>query len=110
LGLVEMTRKRTRDTLTRIMCSSCPYCEGAGRIKSTMTVCYEIVRELIKVISREKVQKIFVYAHPEVSALLCGEDIDIIENLETKFDKAIIIRSENNYHIEQYEIFPQDYA
>ncbi|HAZ12031.1 MAG: ribonuclease G [Bdellovibrionales bacterium GWA2_49_15] len=110
LGLVEMTRKRTRDTLTRIMCSACPYCEGAGRIKSTLTVCYEIVRELNKIIVREKVQKIFVYAHPEVSALLCGEDIDIIENLETKFDKAIVIRSENNYHIEQYEIFPQDYA
>jgi len=109
LGLVEMTRKRTRDTLTRTMCEACPYCEGSGRVKTTLTVSYEIVRELLKMVGRPKVHKIFVYAHPEVSARLCAEDLDIIENLENKFDKSIIIRSENNYHVEQYEIFPQDH-
>lgn len=109
LGLVEMTRKRTRDTLTRVMCESCPYCEGTGSVKSTLTVCYELVRELTKVLKNAKGSKVFIYAHPEVTAQLCGEDLDMIETLEETFGKSLLIRSENNYHIEQYEIFPQDY-
>ena len=52
LGLIEMTRKRTKDTLTRLMCSPCPYCEGTGRVKSVTTVCYELIRELFNVINR----------------------------------------------------------
>jgi len=109
LGLVEMTRKRTRDTLTRVMCEACPYCEGTGRVKSTLTVCYELIRELLKVLAKAKGQKVSIFAHPEVTAQLCGEDLDIIESLEEKFSKSLLIRSENSYHIEQYEIFPQDY-
>lgn len=109
LGLVEMTRKRTRDTLTRIMCEPCQYCEGTGRVKSTATVCYELIRELMKVLSKFSGNKILIYAHPEVTASLCNNDLDIIDTLEEKFGKSLVIRSENNYHIEQYEIFPQDY-
>ncbi len=109
LGLVEMTRKRTRDTLTRVMCTPCPYCEGSGVVKSTLTVCYELVRELMKVLKQNpKGNKVYIYAHPEVTAQLAGSDLDMIETVEEKFGQSVIIRSENNYHIEQYEIFPQD--
>jgi ribonuclease G len=76
-------------------------------VKSTLTVCYELVRELTKIIQNCDGNKIFIYAHPEVTAQLCGEDIDFIETLENQFGKSLLIRSENNYHIEQYEIFPQ---
>jgi ribonuclease G len=109
LGLVEMTRKRTRDTLTRLMCKHCPYCEGTGIIKSPRTVSYELIRELAKVAKNCEGQKIFIYAHPEVTAELCGANSELIEILEKTIDKPIIIRSENNYHIEQYEIYPQEY-
>jgi ribonuclease G len=110
LGLVEMTRKRTRDTLTRVMCEHCPYCEGTGRVKSTLTVSYELVRALYKVLGKSKnFKKVFIYAHPEVTARLAGEDLDVIEDLEKKFGTSLLIRSENNYHIEQYEIFPQEF-
>ena len=109
LGLVEMTRKRTRDTLSRIMCEPCPYCEGTGRVKSTLSVCYELIRELNKVLAKSKGTKVSIYAHPEVTATLTGEDFDLIETLEEAFGKSILIRSENSYHIEQYEIFPQEY-
>lgn len=109
LGLVEMTRKRTRDTLTRLMCTGCPYCEGTGVVKSTVTVCYELVRELMKVIKKSEANKVFIYAHPEVTARLCSEDAEMVETLEETFGKQLVIRSENNYHIEQYEIFPQEY-
>ena len=109
LGLVEMTRKRTRDTLTRVMCRSCPYCEGTGKVKSTLTVCYELVRELTKTLKKSKGAKVYIYAHPEVTDHLCSEDLDMIEMLEETFGRSLIIRSENNYHVEQYEILPQDY-
>lgn len=109
LGLVEMTRKRTRDTLTRVLCQACPYCEGTGQVKSTLTVCYELVRELIKALVKSAGNKVFIYAHPEVTARLCDQDFDFIESLEETYGKSIQIRSENNYHIEQYEIFPQEY-
>jgi len=109
LGLVEMTRKRTRDTLTRLMCTGCPYCEGTGVVKSTVTVCYELVRELMKVIKKSEGNKVFIYAHPEVTARLCSEDAEMVETLEETFGKQLVIRSENNYHIEQYEIFAQEF-
>ena len=104
LGLVEMTRKRTQDTLTRIMCNPCPYCEGSGRVKSTLTICYEIIREVTKMLKKHQVDKIFLYAHPEVSAKLCSDETDIIELVEQRYGKAIIIRAENSYHLEQYEL------
>ncbi len=105
LGLVEMTRKRTRDTLTRVMSQTCPYCEGTGHIKSTMSVCYDVIRELIKVLKKTESKKIQIFAHPEVTARLAGEDLDMVEMLEDQYGKTLIIRSENNYHPEQYEIF-----
>ena len=108
IGIVEMTRKRTRDTLTRIMGSQCPYCEGTGRVKSIVTVCYELIRELFKVLNKFSGQKVHIFAHPEVSARLCDSDLDIINWVDENLSKSLIIRSENNYHIEQYEIFPQD--
>ncbi|MBF0313005.1 MAG: Rne/Rng family ribonuclease [Oligoflexia bacterium] len=109
LGLIEMTRKRTRETLPRILCNSCPYCEGTGRVKSPTTVCYDLIRELIKVVKKAKGQKIYVYAHPEVSAQLSGKELDIIETLEEQYSKTFIIRAENNYHIEQYDIYAQEF-
>lgn len=108
-GLVEMTRKRTRDTLIRTMCRPCPYCEGSGRVKSIMTVCYELVREVVKALKKTTGSKVSIYAHPEVTARMCSEDLELIETLESAFSKTIQIRSENNYHVEQYEIFAQDY-
>lgn len=108
LGLVEMTRKRTRDTLVRTMCEPCSYCEGTGVVKSVTTVCYEVLREITKTMKKSKGSKISVFAHPEVSAQLTSEDFLIIETLEEKFGKHLAIRADNSYHVEQYEIFGQD--
>lgn len=107
LGLVEMTRKRTRDTLTRILCEPCHYCEGTGRVKTVLTVCYELVRELTKALknSQTNLKKISIFAHPEVTARLCGEDLDFIDALEEMYGINLQIRSENSYHVEQFEIF-----
>ncbi len=105
LGLVEMTRKRTRDTLTRLISEPCPYCEGTGKVKSVNSICYEIVREIIKKMKTSKSPSISVFTHPEVSAQLTGQDFEIIEQLEELHGKQLSIRADNSYHIEQYEIF-----
>ena len=105
LGLVEMTRKRTRDTLTRVMCEPCPYCEGSGIVKSVTTVCYEVLREIAKTMKKSKGPKVSVFAHPEVSAQLTSEEFVLIETLEESSGKQLVIRADNSYHIEQYEIF-----
>lgn len=104
LGLVEMTRKRTRDTLVRTMCEPCPYCEGVGRVKSVETVTYEVIRELQKVLKRSSANKVTIFAHPEVCAKL-STDFGIIDTFEEAFNKTILVRADNNYHSEQYEIY-----
>jgi ribonuclease G len=108
LGLVEMTRKRTRDTLTRIMCEPCPYCEGTGQVKSPLSVCYEVVREVSKVCRKSQAVKVSLFAHPEVCARLSSEDFSLIELIEEQYQKSLVVRSENSYHVEQYEIFAHE--
>jgi ribonuclease G len=108
LGLVEMTRKRIRDTLIRTMCKPCPYCEGVGRVKSVESVGYEIMRELIKTLKKSTANKITVFAHPEVCAHLTSENISVVELIEESYQKNLLIRADNNYHIEQYEIYIHD--
>ncbi|MBL7665067.1 MAG: Rne/Rng family ribonuclease [Bacteriovoracaceae bacterium] len=108
LGLVEMTRKRTRDTLIRMMCEPCPYCVGTGKVKSAESVCYDLLRELNKIVRKAQSNKISVFSHPEVSAKLTN-DMGIIETIEELYDKQIVIRADNNYHIEQYEIYSHDF-
>lgn len=105
-----MTRKRTRDTLVRTMCEPCPYCEGVGRIKSVETVSFEIIRELQKVMKRATAPKITLFAHPEVCSKLSSEDFGIIEMLEETYSKTLLVRADNNYHAEQYEIYAPESA
>jgi ribonuclease G len=105
LGLVEMTRKRTRDTLIRTMCTFCPYCEGGGRVKSVETVGYEIIRDVTKTLKRTKANKLTIFAHPEVCARLSSEEFGFIDMIEEAFQKTLLIRADNSYHIEQYELY-----
>lgn len=108
LGVVEMTRKRTRDTLSRLMCEPCSYCEGVGRVKSVQSVCFEIIREVVRTAKKTQSLKISVFAHPEVSARLGSEDMGILDFIENDFQKNVYIRADNSYHIEQYEIVTSD--
>ncbi len=100
-----MTRKRTRDTLIRTMCTFCPYCEGGGRVKSVETVGYEIIRDVTKTLKRTKANKLTIFAHPEVCARLSSEEFGFIDMIEETFQKTLLIRADNSYHIEQYELY-----
>jgi ribonuclease G len=103
LGLVEMTRKRSRENITQLLCEACPYCEGNGIIRSKYTVIMEIYRELLKELPKRR-RKAIIYVHPVIAELLYGESENVIEELEKKFKKRVVIKTSTVLHQEQYEI------
>jgi ribonuclease G len=104
LGLVQMTRKRTRESLTRTLCEQCPYCEGKGFIKSNTTMCYEILRAISRHIADDGSPCIRVNAHPEVVKLLFEEESDQLDELQRKYSTKIQLSPDPNLYQEQYEI------
>jgi ribonuclease G len=104
LGLVEMTRKRTRENISRILSEPCPYCDGGGSIKSKTTVCYDIFREIERTSSELGGRSIMVEAHPEVADLLYEEERAGIEELERKLRKKIVVKGKSALHQEQFNI------
>lgn len=104
LGLVEMTRKRVRESIGRLMCEPCFYCEGRGYIKSKTTVCHEIFRELRREMLDIRGTKAMVSVHPQVADLLYDEERRGLEDLEKKFKKRITVRAKPGFHQEQFEI------
>jgi ribonuclease G len=104
LGLVEMTRKRVRENISRMMCEPCSYCEGRGYIKSKITVCHEIFRELRREMLDVRGTKATVTVHPQVADLLYDEERRGLEELEKKFKKRITVRAKPGFHQEQFEI------
>ena len=103
LGLIEMTRKRSRESINQMLCEPCPYCEGNGIIRSKDTVIMEIYRELIKELPKRR-RKLTLYVHPVIAELLYGESEQIIEELEKSFKKKVVIKTVNSLHQEQYEV------
>ena len=104
LGLVEMTRKRTRENISRILGETCPYCEGAGLVKSKTTVCYEIFREIERTSSELGGHNIMVEVNPEVADLLYEEERAGVEELEKKLRKKVVIKGKTGFHQEQFNI------
>ncbi|RLA94654.1 MAG: Rne/Rng family ribonuclease [Deltaproteobacteria bacterium] len=104
LGLVEMTRKRTREDLVGYLTEPCFYCEGKGFLKSKLTICYEILREIKKEAAKIPGNKIFVAIHPEIAEIIYEEERNYLEELENQIRKKIIIKVKENLHIEQFEI------
>ncbi len=106
LGLIEMTRKRTRESIGRVLCEPCFYCEGEGHLKSLQTVCYEILRELERERNDLFGRDVMVMAHPEVAARFCDEERAYLEHIEEQLQARIQVKGEKSLHIEQYEIEP----
>jgi ribonuclease G len=104
LGLVEMTRKRVRESIGRMMCEACPYCEGRGYVKSKTTICHEIFRELRREMLDIRGTKALLTVHPQVADLLYDEERRGLEELEKKFKKRVTVRAKPGFHQEQFEI------
>lgn len=104
LGLVEMSRKRTREDLLRALCEPCSYCEGRSYLKSPTTICYEIFREIRRSAASSSSSKIMVTVNSSVANLLYDEERQGIDELENRYKKKIIIKADPNLHQEQYDI------
>ena len=105
LGLIEMTRKRTRESLNRLLCEPCYYCEGEGYLKSRKTICYHIYRDIQRASGEMTAKRITLIIHPEIAELLLGEEHGLLDLLEEALKKEVMIRPDPQFHIEQYEIY-----
>ncbi len=104
LGLIEMTRKRTKESIGRVLCESCFYCDGEGHLKSRRTVCYEILRELTREKQEHFGKNIMVTVHPEVASRFYDEERSALERVEESLHARIAVKGESSFHIESYEI------
>lgn len=104
LGLIQLTRKRTRPSLDRTLTRPCPHCHGSGKIKSLPTICLEIRRQLLDLNQKNPVAQISLMVHPEVSHYLQGPFRDLMRELEEIHGLEIILRENPLFHHEQYEI------
>lgn len=104
LGLVEMTRKRTRESLERVMCEPCAVCEGKGSVKSAETVCYEIFREILREAKTYETAELMVLASQSVIDRLLDEDSATVADLEKLSGKTIRFQVETIYAQHQYDV------
>jgi Rne/Rng family ribonuclease len=104
LGLIEMTRKRTRDTMVRALCDSCTHCEGKGYIKSKQTVAYEVLRDIEREGIDREVTKILIQAHPDVIDNLAIDERDSLDQLERRYRKQVYLQAVTDFHLEQFEV------
>jgi ribonuclease G len=103
-GLVEMTRKRVRESIVQYLCQECPYCEGKGYVKSRETVAYEILRELLREVEAMPGQEIMIQANPSVVEVLDEQERESLRNLERGFGRRIRLMPNRSFHVEQYEL------
>jgi ribonuclease G len=104
LGLVEMTRKRTRESLAHILCEPCVACQGRGELKTAQTVCYEILRELLREARQFNARELRVLAAPKVIEMLLDEESQSLANLSDFIGKPISLLAELNYSQESFDI------
>jgi ribonuclease G len=104
LGLVEMTRKRTRESLVQLLTEPCPTCEGAGVVKSVTTVAYELMREVRRSGTLVDNDKIDIEASPRVAEVLQREERAYLDSLEKRFQKQIEVVAQKGWKPDQYRV------
>jgi len=104
LGLVEMTRKRNRESLEHILCQTCPSCAGRGFVKSPETVCHEIFREILRQHAQSDFQELLVLAGPEVVERLLDEECASMDELGKLTNTPIRLQSESFHSPDQFDV------
>ena len=103
-GLVEVTRKRSRANLERLLTQPCPYCSGRGRIKSVATICLNLRKELLNLRGRTGNSELLLRVHPEISRALQQEERAILDELERSLGVHILIQSDPELHHERFDV------
>jgi len=104
LGLVEMTRKRTRESLAHMLCEPCPTCEGRGQVKTARSVCYDILREILRESRQFNPKEFRVVASASVVEMLLDEEGQHLAGLSDFIGKPISLSAESAMNPEQYDI------
>jgi len=104
LGLVEMTRKRTRESLAHVLCEPCPTCQGRGEVKTAQTVCYEILREIVREARQFNAREYRILASQQVIDLFLDEESQALAQLSDFIAKPISLQVETMYNQEQYDV------
>ncbi|MBL8679433.1 MAG: Rne/Rng family ribonuclease [Myxococcales bacterium] len=107
LGLIEMTRKRTRESLGRQLYEPCFYCDGTGHTSSRLTIAYEVLRQIRRERDQLKGYTIVVHAHPAVADALKHEAKEAFEEAQRRYQRRIVVMSKPEYHIEQFDLSGQ---
>jgi ribonuclease G len=104
LGGVEMTRKRTRESLEHLLCEPCRSCQGRGFLKTAQTVCYEIFREIVRQSRQFATRELLILAHPDVVECLLDEESAAMAELEAQIGRPIRLQAEALYGVDQYDV------
>jgi ribonuclease G len=104
LGLVEMTRKRTRESLAHVLCEPCPVCAGRGELKTAQTICYEILREILRTERQFGAKEYRILASQKVIDLFLEEEAGALTMLGDFIAKPISMQVETAYNQEQYDV------
>jgi ribonuclease G len=104
LGLVEMTRKRTRESLAHVMCEPCPTCQGRGEVKTAQTVCYEILREILREARQFNAREYRIIGSQQVVDMFLDEESQALAMLSDFIAKPISMQVETMYSQEQYDV------
>jgi len=104
LGLVEMTRKRTRESLAHVLCETCPTCGGRGEVKAARTVCYEILREILRESRQFSAREFRILAAQVVIDLFLEDESQSLAMLEEFIGKPLSMQAESSYSQEQFDI------
>ncbi len=104
LGLVEMTRKRTRESLEHLLCAACPSCEGRGFVRTPETVCHEIFREIVRQSRQFQSKELLILAHQNVVDRLLDEESAVLAELEHQVGRPIRLQVEALYGFDQYDV------
>jgi|CXWL01.1.fsa_nt_gi ribonuclease G len=103
-GLVEITRKRSRTNLERLLTQPCPHCQGSGRIRATETICMNLRRDLLRQRDRPRERELLLRVHPDISRALQQEEREVLLELERVLGVEILIQSDPTLHHERYDV------
>jgi len=103
-GLIIITRKRVKSSLERTLTEPCPYCSGTGTIKTSATICYDILTEVKKVSADLDGYSLVLRVNPEIARALKDESLSVFKELETTVGRPVTIRSDDQLHHEQFDL------
>jgi len=106
-GLIVVTRKRVKQSLERQLTDQCPYCSGSGTIKSTPTICFEILSELRKVAREMNGRGVVLRVHPDIAQALKTEEVAVLRDAESLLGKRVVIKPDPLLHHEQFDVMAQ---